>query len=415
MKSHVDNTQENKSRSIANDPSKKQGSSDFAFQFVDNRPEAITQRKLHAMVNNSPKVRRSAELQRVADNQQTKQLQAFQKKENKTDFLDNLASEAEHISGYSNYTESPGKYLNNEACNTIQKKQQRVNVTAQLKQNINDDPGLEKEADVMGQKALNSGRKKDENRSTLSVGKEASSLSKQLMVAVAGGQATFNKKDFTQLSHLDWAMKISGGPLVDLGAGISSVGVNDDLHLVQHGKKGAMVHQINDTTTWKSIPANTIADYFIKHLPENYAGRIRVSSCFSGTLVDISNQDSSLVKEIKSLILASDRKDLHEVWIVGWDGPTITNINLNSDSGTGAETVDANKVTAAADIQDQLLGGKYSPLKEKWEKNVGGDTRDLDILASAAAKEFEAFYQKFTDLCKHNKLLLDYVDSLVIG
>jgi hypothetical protein len=66
MNTHADKTQENKSQSVANEVSQKQSGSESFFQFVDNRPEAIEQRKLQEMANNSPRA---------------KQLKAFQKNE----------------------------------------------------------------------------------------------------------------------------------------------------------------------------------------------------------------------------------------------------------------------------------------------------------------------------------------------
>lgn len=313
---------------------------------------------------------------------------------------------------------APGqeKHLPHEAWHVVQQAQGRVKPTMQMKMGvqINDDQGLEQEADVMGEKAM-SLQADIADQPPIDTESGTPPGVSQRMVAVAGGQNTFNKKDFTQLAHLDWAMKISGGPLVDLDGSISAVGQNDDLHLVQHGDKGKMVHQIKDTPQWKSIGAAQIAQLFITHLPQDYAGTIRVSSCYSGTLADISNQDSSLVLQIKALIESSQRADLKSVTIVGWNGPTITNINLESDSGTGAETVDDQYVDLAGNLQDQLLGGKYKSLKAKWEQNVGNDVRSLDVLAAAAAKEFSAFYQEFTDECKKNGLLLNYVESLVIA
>lgn len=53
---------------------------------------------------------------------------------------------------------APGKeeHLAHEAWHVVQQKQGRVKPTMQMKQaQINDDPGLEKEADVMGSRALN--------------------------------------------------------------------------------------------------------------------------------------------------------------------------------------------------------------------------------------------------------------------
>lgn len=371
----------------------------------------------------------------------------IQRKENSTannaGLPDNLKSGIENMSGYSmddvkvHYNSdkpaqmqahayaqgtdihvAPGQeqHLPHEAWHVVQQKQGRVNPTTQAKGvAINDDVGLEAEADVMGDKAVVLGADNSAAQLKKNDGLGISSEVSQRMVAVAGGQNTFNKKDFTQLAHIDWAMKISGGPLVDLNASISAIGQTDDLHLVQHGGKGEMVHQIKDTPQWKSIGAAEIAQLFIQHLPQDYTGRIRVSSCYSGTLTDISDKDSALVSQIKALLVASQRADLHNVTIVGWNGPTITNINLNSDSGTGAETVDDQQVQYAGALQDQLLDGKYKALKTKWEQDVGKDVRSLDILAAAAAKEFSAFYQEFTEECKKNGLLLNYVESLVIA
>lgn len=53
MNIHADKTQENGSRSVANAVSQKQSSNKSKFQFVDNRPEAIAQRKIQEMANNN--------------------------------------------------------------------------------------------------------------------------------------------------------------------------------------------------------------------------------------------------------------------------------------------------------------------------------------------------------------------------
>lgn len=56
MNMHAGKTQENKSQSVANAVFQKQSSGKSKFQFVDNRPEAIAQRKLQKMANNSPQI-----------------------------------------------------------------------------------------------------------------------------------------------------------------------------------------------------------------------------------------------------------------------------------------------------------------------------------------------------------------------
>ena len=107
----------------------------------------------------------------------------IQKKKNKTGLLDKLKSGIEKLSGLSMddvkvhrnsdkpaqlnahaYTQgtdihvAPGqeKHLPHEAWHVVQQKQGRVKPTTQMhgKVNVNDDVGLEKEADVMGAKAL---------------------------------------------------------------------------------------------------------------------------------------------------------------------------------------------------------------------------------------------------------------------
>jgi hypothetical protein len=55
MNIHADKTQEDKSQSIANGESRMQSSGESTFKFVDNRPEAIAQRKLKEIANNSPR------------------------------------------------------------------------------------------------------------------------------------------------------------------------------------------------------------------------------------------------------------------------------------------------------------------------------------------------------------------------
>jgi len=67
MNTHVEKTKENKRQSVANAVTQKQGGGEPTFQFVDNRPEAITQRKLQEMANNSPQAKQVAQLQLMAN------------------------------------------------------------------------------------------------------------------------------------------------------------------------------------------------------------------------------------------------------------------------------------------------------------------------------------------------------------
>ncbi|MBL3655529.1 eCIS core domain-containing protein [Fulvivirga sediminis] len=137
-----------------------------AATMEDNRESTVFQRKTQAVM-------RSASSK--ADN-------PIQRKANKTDLPDNLKSGIENLSGYSmddvkvHFNSSkpaqlqahayaqgtdihlaPGqeKHLPHEAWHVVQQKQGRVKPTRQLKSKvaINDDAGLEKEADVMGERA----------------------------------------------------------------------------------------------------------------------------------------------------------------------------------------------------------------------------------------------------------------------
>jgi hypothetical protein len=199
MNTHADKTQENKSQAVSTVDSQIQSSGESTFQFVDNRPEAITQRQLQEIANNSPQVsqlrafqemannspqaKQSAQLQAMANNHSSKEQQPFQKKENNTGLPDNLKTGMENLSGmplddvkvhrnsdkpaqlqahaYAQGTDihlGPGqeKHLPHETWHVVQQKQGRVKPTMQMKGkvNVNDDVSLEKEADVMGARAL---------------------------------------------------------------------------------------------------------------------------------------------------------------------------------------------------------------------------------------------------------------------
>ena len=124
------------------------------------------------------------QLQSIADGFSEQMYDPIQRKENNTGLPDNLKSGIENLSGHSMddvnvhrnsdkpqqiqahaYAQGtdihlgPGqeKHLPHEAWHVVQQKQGRVKPTMQMKKkvNINDDQVLEKEADVMGNRALN--------------------------------------------------------------------------------------------------------------------------------------------------------------------------------------------------------------------------------------------------------------------
>ncbi|MGI2112291.1 eCIS core domain-containing protein [Shewanella frigidimarina] len=66
MNTHADKTQDNKSQSVANMASHKLDSGESRAQLVDNRPEAIAQKKLQTIANDSPGAKRLNPAQRVS-------------------------------------------------------------------------------------------------------------------------------------------------------------------------------------------------------------------------------------------------------------------------------------------------------------------------------------------------------------
>lgn len=183
MKSQVNKIQEEKSQSSSHGKFQSQSVGKSTFQFVNNRSEAIVQRKRQELANNSPHAKKMAQLQAMANNHSAQQYQPIQKKENNTGLPDNLKTGVENLSGISlddvkvhRNSDKPAqlqahayaqgtdihlgagqeKHLPHEAWHVVQQKQGRVKPTLQMKGGVlvNDEMGLEKEADMMGLKAL---------------------------------------------------------------------------------------------------------------------------------------------------------------------------------------------------------------------------------------------------------------------
>lgn len=82
MSTHAEKAQENQSKAAANNKHESRRSGRAPFEFVDNRPGAIAQQKLHAMMNRSPQGQGRVQLQAMIDNSphqvaQRKQLERF--------------------------------------------------------------------------------------------------------------------------------------------------------------------------------------------------------------------------------------------------------------------------------------------------------------------------------------------------
>lgn len=153
----------------------------------NHREEAANQRNLVQNAQNSVESSKSAQLVKKAEAFSASKQSPIQRKANTTGLPDQLKSGIESLSGISmdnvkvNFNSSkpaqlqahafaqgeqihiaPGqeKHLPHEAWHVVQQKQGRVKATRQLKGKvkINDDAGLEREADQMGSKAMNAGK-----------------------------------------------------------------------------------------------------------------------------------------------------------------------------------------------------------------------------------------------------------------
>jgi hypothetical protein len=205
MRFYSKKSEENKSGSFSNSESKTSKGTNSPLQFVDNRPEAITQMKMKGMLNNSAQNKQAIQLQKMVNNGSSETQQTIQKKENNTGLPDNLKTGMENLSGislddvqvhrnsnkpaqlqahaYAQGTDihlGPGqeKHLPHELGHVVQQKEGRVKPTMQMKGkvNVNDDAGLEKEADMMGDTALNFSNFKLEGNETLSNPKLSSNV-----------------------------------------------------------------------------------------------------------------------------------------------------------------------------------------------------------------------------------------------
>lgn len=214
MGTKVDKTSgSEKSNAVANSMPKLKINSESTLQLVDHQFETGKQRKLQNLANDGPQVSQLIAFQEMSNNssdaKQNVQLQLManhstvqkkeglkeemldeefepiQKKVNNTGLPDQLKTGVENLSGYSmddvkvHYNSDKPAQLNahayaqgtdihvasgqeehlpHEAWHVVQQMQGRVQPTLQMKGNVNvnDDEGLEKEADVMGRQAVNS-------------------------------------------------------------------------------------------------------------------------------------------------------------------------------------------------------------------------------------------------------------------
>jgi len=141
MADYAEKNQENISQTKTSSVYQNKSNEDTTLQLADNRQEVVDQKELQETINSSPMAMQLKDFQDMADSYTSKIEQPIQKKENET---------------------RQDKRLQHEAWYVVQQKQERKPIRQmKSKIGINDDVALEKEADVMGAKALQS--KKFEN------------------------------------------------------------------------------------------------------------------------------------------------------------------------------------------------------------------------------------------------------------
>ena len=199
MNTFVQLKENTQSRAAANKVADRDPISRAPFQPIANRGEAVFQRQLDERLNKSSRVESQVQLKqmlnrspravaqaKLADTLSTRTTglqQNFRSKENRTGLPNELESGIENLSGLAmddvkvhynslepekmqalaytrgtNIHLGPGqeKHLGHEAWHAVQQKQGRVKPTMQMKGgvSVNDDEGLEHEADVMAANAL---------------------------------------------------------------------------------------------------------------------------------------------------------------------------------------------------------------------------------------------------------------------
>jgi len=182
MNIYADKSEKQKTQWVSTQQSNSQITHESASEQYSNLGQTMALTSLQAKADSSPQVGQATQLQAAAD-VFTRPKEPVQRKENNTGLPDTLKSGIENLSGISmddvkvhRNSDKPAqlnahafaqgtdihlgagqeKHLPHEAWHVVQQKQGRVQPTKQLKGkvNVNDDAGLEKEADVMGNKAL---------------------------------------------------------------------------------------------------------------------------------------------------------------------------------------------------------------------------------------------------------------------
>ena len=254
-----------KSRAVANAIAQRQTTPASALPFSDNRPEAMAQRKLQELGDESIQAGQAAPLQMRSGVNREQSRQTVQKKQNNTGLPDALKSGAEQLSGYSlddvrvhynsdkpaqlqahayaqgtdiHLASGQERHLAHEAWHVVQQMQGRVQPTMQaFGANINDNSGLEQEADRMGEQALQT--KVAEPFMDGTPNADVSQLKKD----------TSGQKVVQRVTHLTFGNDLTG---------------RNRITATRHNRSAVNLQAANwvlDYGAWKSVPAQEVCNH----------------------------------------------------------------------------------------------------------------------------------------------------------
>lgn len=187
-------------------------------------------------------------------------------------------------------------------------------------------------------------------------------------------------KDLFYLSHVDYALKTTGGDLVDEKVGVANLQPDETLHIVAHGGPGSL----------QGIPIGNLVKV-LKGIPASYQGRILVTACYSTAPV---SGGKTTLRQIADALKA----DGHKVTLIGNKGPSITNAHMNP----AIAYVSADNTSAAGKIQNAMTGSKgaFPTLNADWKTQSAALVKskvDAKAMVQAAAEHAKTFYQAFHD------------------
>ena len=356
-----------KSKNNSSTEDSTQSENDSALQMMDNRSEAIQMQQLQELSDNSSQVNDAVQLQSMADNF-TIEKEPLQRKENKTGLPDNLKTGMESLSGisldsvnvhrnsalpaqlnahaYAQGTDihlgsGQEKHLPHELGHVVQQAQGRVKPTTDLGgMPVNDSVGLEKEADMMGARALQL---------------KSFDLLPQL------NPVTSSNNDVSQMMMdlKTFKEQTNGGMFVKRGSGVTNIddmiGLYDKLQLNPSTKKADL--------TWQLEHIGKIVEAWIDYHKDEYRQSTRVDK-FKEFL------DGSYKTE-KDETLPARPEDDEELSLT--DGSKVWKaLTEKKDSDAIAEL--KFKHEGSADMLFNTLGGKVNALVPS-----DGDGAKLDV------------------------------------